>query len=382
MTTALRTDGRRAAIARQRGVTLIELMVGLLIGMFATLVVAQVLAFAERYKRTTTGGSDAQVNGALALYTVQRDLQMAGYGVTTSASALGCEIRARRGGVDFTWSLAPLTIADGAGGLPDTINVMASSKPYSVPVRITVDHPRTAANFFVQSALGVAEGDLMIAVPQTIDAANWCSVLNATQDGGNGNGNANGNAQGANQVAHDPGTSGPWNPPGGQSIFPAAGYPAGSYLLNVGRFVNRSYAVDAAGTLTLTTFVSAAAASATDALFPHIANLQALYGKDTDADGVVDRYDNATPVDSAGWQQVLAVRVAVVARSAAFEKDDVTAVEPSWDVGAAQVVAGSVACGSSRCLPLKVDHVGADWKRYRYKVFDTVVPLRNLLWRS
>ena len=34
---------------------------------------------------------------------------------------------------------------------------------------------------------------------------------------------------------------------------------------------------------------------------------------------------------------------------------------------------------TTRCLPIKVSQV-ADWKHYRYKVYDTVVPLRNVLW--
>jgi type IV pilus assembly protein PilW len=32
-------------------------------------------------------------------------------------------------------------------------------------------------------------------------------------------------------------------------------------------------------------------------------------------------------------------------------------------------------------VTLKVDG-NADWKHYRYKVYETVVPLRNLLWQS
>ena len=56
--------GRRSLL--MRGVTLIELMVGLLLGLVVVLVTAQVLSFAEGQKRLTTGGADAQVNGALA----------------------------------------------------------------------------------------------------------------------------------------------------------------------------------------------------------------------------------------------------------------------------------------------------------------------------
>ena len=106
-----------------------------------------------------------------------------------------------------------------------------------------------------------------------------------------------------------------------------------------------------------------------------------MYGKDTNADGSVDTWDNVTPATPAQWLQVLAVRVAVVARSAQYEKEEVTSTNPLWDVGTAIAIAGTATCGTSKCLSLKVDSL-TDWKHYRYKVFDTVIPLRNMLWNS
>lgn len=380
----LRSDGVRPAplpasprARSTRGMTLIELMVGLAIGLVVTLVVAQTLVFYEGQKRTTTGGADAQVNGAIALYTIQRDVQMAGYGLTTSALGIGCPIKAKRNGVNFNFSLVPVRVEDGASGAPDTINFMMSNKLFAVPVRITVDHPQQAANFFVQSAVGVAVGDLMIAVPKTMDANNWCSVLNVT----NANAQGQGQGQGQNQVVHNTGNDGPWNQAGGQTIFPAGGYPAGSYMLNVGQLVNRTYSISASNALQLTTFSTATATDSTEDLFPHIVNLQAMYGKDTDGDGVVDVWNNTTPadLDNAGWRQVIAVRIAVVARSSTYDKELVTLAQPTWDVGNAVAIAGTATCGASKCLTLKVDGL-ADWQHYRYKVYDTVVPLRNVLW--
>ena len=46
-------------------------------------------------------------------------------------------------------------------------------------------------------------------------------------------------------------------------------------------------------------------------------------------------------------------------------------------------IAGTSTCGiRASASTLKVDSVGTDWKHYRYKVFDTVVPLRNMIWKS
>jgi type IV pilus assembly protein PilW len=88
-----------------------------------------------------------------------------------------------------------------------------------------------------------------------------------------------------------------------------------------------------------------------------------------------------TPTTNAGWLQVISVRVVVVARSEQFEKEDVTPANLSWDVGTTPPTTGAATCGASECLTLEVDHL-TDWKRYRYKQFETVIPLRNMLWRS
>jgi type IV pilus assembly protein PilW len=119
--------------------------------------------------------------------------------------------------------------------------------------------------------------------------------------------------------------------------------------------------------------------------------MRAFYGRDTSTgtttDGVIDVFDNTTPTTNDGWQRVLAVRVIAVARSSIYEKEIVTPANPRWSVGSAPTVSGAATCpsGSGACIELDVG-AGATGdvpaKHYRYKVFDTVVPLRNLLWRS
>lgn len=359
-----------AVLSSARGFTLVELMVGLAIGLFATLVIAQVLTVSEGRRRTTVSGSDAQVSGSLALYSVQREVEMSGYGVTAAVGGLGCPIKAQRNGVDYTFTLAPLLITQGASGAPDTLQMMSSAKlSYSVPARVVTDHPRTAANFFVNTTLGGQVGDLMIAVPATFDANNWCSIFNIT------------NLPGNTQIIHNNGSGGDWNQAGGQTIFPNAGYPAGSYLVNLGQFVTRTMTVGATKTLQVTTFSTSSVTSTVEDLYPDVVQLKALYAKDTNGDGLADTYDYTTPTTSAGWQEVKGIRVAVVSRSAQMEKDNVTAANPLWDVGNTGTVNGSATCGTSKCVSIKVDNL-ADWQRYRYKVYDTIVPIRNLLWRT
>ena len=57
---------------RGHGFTIVEIMVAMLIGLIGSIVIFQVLFVSERQKRTTTGAGDAQQNGLLALYTIER----------------------------------------------------------------------------------------------------------------------------------------------------------------------------------------------------------------------------------------------------------------------------------------------------------------------
>ena len=94
---------RRAAA----GFTLVEIMVGMVIGMLGLIIMMQVFSLSEGQKRTTTGGGDAQSNGAIALFGLQRDLRQAGFGVS-DPNLLGCSV-ALRAGVTLN-GFAPVTI--------------------------------------------------------------------------------------------------------------------------------------------------------------------------------------------------------------------------------------------------------------------------------
>jgi len=64
--------------SRQSGFSLVELMVGLAIGLLATIIIIQVMSVFDAQRRTTTGSADAQTNGGIALYSIARELKMAG----------------------------------------------------------------------------------------------------------------------------------------------------------------------------------------------------------------------------------------------------------------------------------------------------------------
>jgi len=366
----------RSGLPKPRGVTLIELMVGMLIGLLAVLVISQVMLVSEGQKRTTTGGADAQVNGALALYTIQRDIQTAGYGFTSSPNIIGCPISARYNGAapaGFAATLAPVFITPEAsrpaGSVGDSIRMLASSKTsYSVPTRVIP--PGIVVNGTtvpVTASLGFAQGDMALVAA---DAVQPCWVFQVT-------------AAPASMAVPRADNAATWNTAG----TPTQAYGDGSVLVNLGNLVDNRYEINNR-VLQLSSFDAGNPSTRiTRDIQSDIVNLRAFYGRDTTAtpDGIIDVYDATTPTNNAGWLRVQSVRLIVVSRSGQYEKDIVTPANPSWDVGATPPTTGATTCGGSQCLTIDVGAGVAgdvEAKHYRYKIFETIVPLRNMLWSS
>jgi type IV pilus assembly protein PilW len=367
------------AIQRQRGVTLVEMLIGMLVGMLAVLVISQVLLTSEGQKRTTTGGADAQVNGALALYTLQRDVELAGYGIASSPTIIGCPISARFNGTTptgFAATLAPVVITPQAsrptGSVGDSIRVLASStNAVAVPTRVITPNYVAGGNTFnVRSTVGFSQGDLALVAT---DDANPCWVFQV-----------NGAPTATSLPRTDNAT---WNAAGNPSV----NYNDGAVMINLGTLVDNRYEINNE-TFGVTSFnVATPNSPVTRQLQTDIVQLRAFYGRDTSAgpgnDGIVDVFDTTTPTTNAAWQKLLSVRVIAVARSSTYEKDIVTTANPRWSVGTSPAVTGAATCpsGSGSCIELDVGAgVAGDVpaKHYRYKVFETVIPLRNMLWRS
>ena len=369
--------------ARQGGFTLVELMVAVLLGLLTVLVISQVLVQSEARRRTISSGSDAQLNGALALFTLQRDIQMAGYGTAANPGSMGCKLQGKFGsaGTAFSIPLAPVVIANGPSGAPDTITVLhARPRAIAVPIQVKENHPQDGTAFIVDSSLSVAVNDLMVAIPETVVdyATSVCSLFQVT------NNDADPLTTLSNTRIPHTTTGSSWNQ---SNVFPSGtpgGFAAKSYLVNMGNMSLKTYAISGSHNLTSTERSWTTGTVSTQDLFPQIVNMQALYGKDTNGDGVVDTYDETTPTTPAGWQQVMTIRVAIVARSIKDEGNNVTTSQPLWDVGADDTITGPTTSdchGTSKCITLTVNTL-PNWQRFRYKVYDTVIPLRNVLWNS
>lgn len=354
---------------RIRGLGLVELMVGMVIGMVTLLVVTQVMQSFEGQKRTSSGGNDAQTNGALALYLLDREIRMAGYGVAGPEGML-CKNGINTyyddpGGapaITVGGAFLPIQIEDGGDGKPDAIVVMRSDAEFgAIPTSVVKDMPTPSSIITAGTSGGLAKGDLFIMASKTGDKR--CTLMQMTQDP-----QATGNGF---NLQHNPGADGPYNPSNPEKVFGEANtpkYEIGDIVINMGAYVRRRYEVDVeSAQLTEEDLMAAAAATP---LLSHIVDMQAVYGIAAPGSSKITQWLPATgvwafgAVDADEVQQIRALRIAIVARSPQYEKEIVTGdTVPLWEGG------------PSRSFSEPERH-------YRYKVFETIIPLRNIIWAA
>lgn len=359
----------RSASRRIEGFTLVEIMVGMVIGMLGIIVMMQLFALTEGQRRATTGAGDAQSAGAIALYGLQRDIRQSGYGIS-DANLLGCDILLR-GGVTLT-SIAPVTInhASIPAGDPntDTLLVVYGNSNSSPQGEAIIDQASaTTPPYTIAAIASFSVNDRVIAAPAS--RLTPCALMLDTVSGVN---------TVASTVSVAAGNSGM----GQGTLFSLGNAPKIlAYAIHRGNLTVCDYIVSncAAACTAADSQNSAAVGTATYAgscsaawvpIASNVVSMRAEYGRDTSApmDAVVDVYDQSTPATACGWSMTGAIRLVLVVRNGQYEKTQVTGGAPVW--------AGT---SSTVSVPINLSN-DADWQNYRYKAYETTVPLRNISW--
>jgi type IV pilus assembly protein PilW len=346
--------------ARNSGFGLVEILVGLAIGILGMIVMVQMFSITDAGRRTASGNDDAQTTGAIAMYTLERDIRQSGYGLT-SIRLIACNVLLPTG-VTLN-GFAPVTINHAsvpAGDTnTDTLVVVTGSNHGAQEGDVIVTQPAASypRTYTVQTISSHAPGDQIIAQVNTAGPATPCNLRMEPI------------------AAIVPGTS---------NIDVATGLAAASngYIFNMGAKPHiYAYAIRNSK-LTQCDFMLSDCTSAAQVANPavwqpiasNIVSLRAQYGRDdapAQMDAIVDLFDQTTPdynatTTACDFSRIFSVRMVLVARNQNPEKTEggVTTVAPTW-------------LGSDT-TPISLEEAD-EWKQYRYKVFQTVIPIRNVI---
>jgi type IV pilus assembly protein PilW len=405
---------RRILPGMQAGMSLVELMVASVIALLGVIVIFQVYATNEGVRRSSTSGSDEQISGLIALSLLEREIKTAGYGINDN-DILGCAMRVydnqRTPNIQPVYPLAPVYIVPNAGTTPDVIRVIYGQPTLTTASVQLLDMSTTTDTFTLPFRVGFNVGDLVV-VGQT---GQYCTLAEVTA------------LAGPNDLGHVVGTVSVgtttrlirFNDPTGTPYvykYPQAKILNLGALPTVGAWpvynefsVTNNSAVPGTNNKLNVANLWAQVATA-NPIADQIVQMKAEYGIDDGIqngtvparvyqpdDNIIDKFTNVSPIvlspnpptNMQQWQRIKAVRLAVVSRSAntidpttgkgtacdatpAFDPSLLTNVYPvRWARGP----------DAPNGKPIDVS-TSADWQCYKYKVYETTVPLRNVLWRQ
>ena len=418
------------------GFTLVEILVGLTLGLIAIVVMLQVFAVFESQKRSTTTGSDAQTTGLLSLYSLEREVRMAGYGLvynnpindTTYQGQIFCNRALYRDSITNAARvdvLQPVLIENAANGNSDRITVtFASSSFAAAPAVLDVDVPdktyplvirNAPVNDLGSSAVFQTNDIVMLATPQAFSTGTpalvQCTllVITAVTPGGT-------NTTLAPQLLTSLGTalSAAASDDYAASVTPPSLVAKlGSLTAGQPAFIRNEYSV-VTNELRVRNLTTAGVNPATS-IGEGVVDLQAQYGvvelACADAGANLDRCNSVAPKalgavvpglpTNSGWTnptgawanpapadatRIKAIRISVITRSSQRERDPATNNCLPFD-GTTTVPNNTTKCrawANDTNAPELPWTGTADWndngRFFRYRTYETVIPLRNMLW--
>jgi type IV pilus assembly protein PilW len=386
----------------QRGFTLVEVLVGVGIGIVGIMVMFRMVALFDGHNRSAIAGSDTQVSGTLAMFSLERDLKQAGMGFgNADAPYLGCaNVTAQRNGTPITIPLfVPVRIVPGGGGAPDQIEVLYGDSsfyggnapapdpalPAGVLRRDLQFKTSTATTKTLERRGMFRAGDLAIVAGNEIPATPGSATCHLIEITGTGNPDNLTIDHGlGNYVSFYSTTASgvaKFNPPGG-----TGGVFTSGRIYNLGPNPTRNiWQIRADGTLTRSDALQLGPAID---VAERVVNMKAEYGVDTNADRIPDTWTTVAPAD---WTTVLAIRTALLVRSRQFEKSidpqtnlpfavTPTAQNPCWaDCAGAHVFVMTNVDGTADIFNNTTPDPN-NWRYYRYRVYERTVPIRNMLW--
>lgn len=372
--------------ASQRGFGLVELMVGMVIGLVVTAVIYQVVSTFEGVKRSTTSAAGAQVDAAFSLAAIERDVRAAGWGMP-SADIIRCTAYQtyHDDGTAFGpvpgFPQTPVRIVDGgnAPGASDSITVLWASSVRANVANLLLQNvqanPPATPTAELQPTSGVAVSGIG-GFAWLTDDSGVCMLVRVTGSV------PNPLVPATVLLTHAPGTGTPAMP----NYNATGAYMSGQgwvtnfnlnpRLYDLGTLTQRTYRV-VGGTLESQDFFSS---SAVTELATDVVALKAQYGVSDAGQQNVSAWVSATNGASGNWatptlldfKRIKAIRLAVVVRSPLRERPGAGGV-------CAVTTAAPVTWPGGPVIDLSND---PDWQCYRYRVFETIVPLRNVLWAN
>jgi len=377
----------------QRGMTMVELLVAMIIALSVTLAVTSLLIAGENHKRTTTSTNDADQTGAFAFNALDKTLRGAGSGFAESAyisdrGVMGCRLNAGTilpragafptpfaaflGGAPVNLRMAPVLIGQGqsADGISDVIMVMSGSDAAGgVPRQVTT--PGGSNTLVLNNTVGFSNSDLVVVSQSGIPDCLLEEVSSISTPTLN--------------------LAGVYYTSGSTTTITTLSGSTSSYVTPLGNAAINNlqfllFGVDTTHTLYSYDLLqnqnlvqSPGSGDVATAIADGVYQMQAIYGIDTNGDGTQDTWAspgdtnytiNTLMLNPATMESIVSVRISLLVRGEYYDKNVVTPATITMFNGLTNAAGTSLS---------QVVNIGATDQHYRYRLFEFTVPLRNMI---
>lgn len=356
---------------------MIEVMLSITISLLSLVLLLNILQVFKRNTNQVNENAFSQIKNTNLISFMERDIRTAGYGFMP-LEIIGCKLKRYYKKRIDDLILQPIEIKDGENGSYDSLRIMYSTKNKPNIPAILIKELKASNMMLTNNSLEIKPNDFLV----VHDKGSDCSLLQVT-----------GIDTEKIRISFESEKSA-WNSATFTDVFPDMGYPINTSLTNLGEMVDITYSLNKLNQFEITNFVSLNNSINKQVVNSDIINFQAQYGFDA-RDGeqvspmvtkwsskMLDINKDNIVGNSADIKKILAIRIAVIARN---RNPDLpvngicsTSSIPKW-------IAGNEITGVLEPTNIDVSKNTdktevANWACYQYKVMQSVIPIKNLIW--
>lgn len=342
---------------KQKGAFTLELMVSLVISVFVLLLVLVLYGNYEKLKVKTTSINKAYSSSYIGLNFLEKNAKQVGFGIS-GVNFLGCQVKAynTETGKSYSFPLTPVEINFASNNKEsDSFNFLfGNAENYFAPIKVT-NNVSSGDDLLLESRFGINLGDVFIVGKKREDDCVLKQVSDLPEIG-------------SSRVEYQEKTYGDeltgykntkYNR--GSTITPSP--EIGSSFLNLGSNPKRQHYYVENEKLMLNNIFDGE--DDTSVIMNNVVLMKAVYALDNNKDSSVDEWSNQV-VLAQDMHKIIGMRIGIVIKIPLKNAKCDETVDPQLEwLGGTMDVSGV-----------------ENYKCYNFKVLQTTVPFKNIIWKN
>ncbi len=364
-------------VKKTGGVSMIEVMLSITISLLSLALLLNILQIFKKNTNQVNEHAFNQIKNANLMSFMERDIRMAGYGYMP-LKIIGCNLKRYYEKKIDPLLLQPIEIKDGENGSHDSLRIMYSTKNKPNIPAVLIKELKASNTMLTNNSLEIKPKDFLV----VHDKGSDCSLVQVTSI----------DAEKIRISFNSQQSS--WNSAAFTDVFPEIGYPINTSLTNLGDIADITYSLNKLNQFEIASYVSSNNSINKQIVNSDVMNFQAQYGfdaRDGDQESpmvtkwsskMLDINKDNIVGNSADIKKIIAIRIAVVVRSRLPELPVngicSASTSPNW-------MAGNELSGELELTNIDVSKNTdksevPNWACYQYKVMQSVIPIKNLIW--